>query len=89
MKKRIPKVALLLDGSRSFDRGLLRGIAQYVAVHRSWAFVRPAAFYQRPAPAKRSAEELARLDLDGVIMNGSSLTRDRDETGDPGNRRSH
>ena len=84
MKKRIPKVALLLDGSRSFDRGLLRGIAQYVAVHRSWAFVRPAAFYQRPSSlARRSAEELARLDLDGVIMNGSSLTRTVTKRGIP------
>jgi LacI family transcriptional regulator len=74
MNTRIHKVALLLDGSRSFDRGLLRGIARYVGLHRPWAFVRPAAFYQRPPGlAKRSAEELGRLCLDGVIMNGSPL----------------
>jgi LacI family transcriptional regulator len=74
MTKRIRRVALFLDGSRAFDRGLLRGIARYVGLHRPWVFLRPAAFYQRSsALTKQSAEELARLNLDGVIMNGSRL----------------
>ena len=36
-----PRVVILLDPSRSFDRGLLRGIARYVDTHRPWEFVRP------------------------------------------------
>jgi LacI family transcriptional regulator len=72
MKKHIHRVALLLDGSRSFDRGLLRGITRYVGLHRPWAFMRPAAFYERfSGLAKRSREAFAHLELDGAIMNGS------------------
>jgi LacI family transcriptional regulator len=70
MKRRIPKVALLLDGSRSYDRGLLRGIARYVALHEPWTLLRPAAFYQHAFGAARTAwEELWRQRPDGAIMN--------------------
>lgn len=70
MKRRIPKVALLLDGSRSYDRGLLRGIARYVALHESWTFLRPAAFYQTAFGATSTAwEEMRRQKPDGAIMN--------------------
>ena len=70
--KLIKKVALLLDAGRSFDRGLLRGIAQYVNLHRPWVFVRPAAFYERFSGfAERSLEEIRRSKPDGLIMNYS------------------
>jgi LacI family transcriptional regulator len=70
MNRRIPKVALLLDGSRSYDRGLLRGIARYIALHEPWTFLRPAAFYQQAFGAANMAwEELRRQKPDGVIMN--------------------
>jgi len=70
MKRRIPKVALLLDGSRSYDRGLLRGIARYVALHGPWTFLRPAVFYQHPFGAAHMAwEEMRQQQPDGVIMN--------------------
>jgi LacI family transcriptional regulator len=76
VKNRNCKVALLLDGSRSFDRGLLRGIARYVALHRPWAFVRPAAFYERfSSPAKHPPTELGHLELDGAIVNGSGVEK--------------
>ena len=72
MNKRVPKVALLLDGSRSFDRGLLRGIARYVGLHGPWAFLRPAAFYQRALGSpQQSFDELRRSEPDGAIMNDS------------------
>jgi LacI family transcriptional regulator len=74
VKKRIRKVALLLDGSRSFDRGLLRGVARYVALHRPWAFVRPAAFYEQfSGPARQPPTELDQMELDGAIVNGSGV----------------
>jgi LacI family transcriptional regulator len=41
MRKR-PKVALLIESSRAYGRGLLRGIAAYTRAHRSWStFVEP------------------------------------------------
>jgi LacI family transcriptional regulator len=41
MRKR-PKVALLIESSRAYGRGLLRGIAAYTRTHRSWStFVEP------------------------------------------------
>ena len=72
--KCIRKVALLLDGSRSFDRGLLRGIARYVDVHQPWACLRPAAFYQRfSGLVQQTLEEIQRAAPDGIIVNYSPL----------------
>lgn len=77
MNRRIYRVALLLDGSRSFDRGLLRGIASYAGRHRPWGFWRPAAFYQQSSGvAKQSLHELRRYRPDGVIMNESDLAEE-------------
>jgi LacI family transcriptional regulator len=77
MNNRIHKVALLLDDGRSFDRGLLRGIARYAALHQPWTFLRPAAFYQRLSGLVRlSLKELRRCRPDGVIMNGSHLEKE-------------
>lgn len=35
---KIPKVALLIESSRNYGRGILRGIAQYAHVHGPWSF---------------------------------------------------
>lgn len=78
MIRRIPKVALLLDGSRSYDRGLLRGIARYAALHEPWTFLRPAAFYQQAFGAVSMAwDEIRRQRPDGVIMNAPPHERQR------------
>ena len=70
MSKNIRNVAIFLDSSRAFDRGLLRGISRYVGTHRPWVIARPAVFYQQfSGLVKQSAEELAGLEIDGVIMN--------------------
>ena len=34
----LPKVALLIETSSSYGRGLLRGIARYARLHGPWAF---------------------------------------------------
>ncbi len=66
----VRKVILLLDGSRAFDRGLLRGIAQYANLHGPWVFHRRPLFYQSGGSLRHdSARELARFQADGVIMN--------------------
>ena len=38
MSKRLPRVALLIESSRTYGRGILRGIAQYARVHGPWSF---------------------------------------------------
>lgn len=71
------KVVLLLDSSRSYDRGLLRGIARYVGLHEPWVVLRPTAFYERfSGLVKGTVQELWRSRPDGVIMNGSPSGED-------------
>jgi len=36
--KNIPRVALLIESSRTYGRGILRGIARYAQVHGPWSF---------------------------------------------------
>jgi LacI family transcriptional regulator len=65
-------VVVLLDPGRAFDRGLLTGIARYVATHRPWEFVRPATFYQRfSGLVSQSLSEIRRISPDGIIANGT------------------
>ncbi len=72
--RRTWRVALLLDSGRAFDRGLLAGIARYVAMHHPWTLLRPAAFYQRfSGLLNQSLGEIRRCRPDGVIMNYSPL----------------
>jgi len=37
MKKRIPRVALLIESSRNYGRGILQGIARYARAHGPWS----------------------------------------------------
>ena len=37
MLRKLPKVALLIESSREFGRGVLRGIAKYIHVHGPWS----------------------------------------------------
>lgn len=37
MTANIPRVALLIESSRTYGRGILRGIAHYAHVHGSWS----------------------------------------------------
>jgi hypothetical protein len=37
MLKKLPKVALLIESSREFGRGVLSGIAKYIHVHGPWS----------------------------------------------------
>jgi LacI family transcriptional regulator len=37
-RMKIPRVALLIESSRTYGRGILRGIAQYAHVHGPWSF---------------------------------------------------
>jgi len=61
----VPKVALVIEKSRAFGRGLLNGIAQYANLHGPWLF------YTQPERDNRSRERphqwIGDLDADGVI----------------------
>jgi LacI family transcriptional regulator len=47
MKPEIPKVALLIETSRGYGRGMLRGIVRYARLHGPWRFyVTPGDFAQ-------------------------------------------
>src|SRR3954470_18048382 len=58
---RMPKVALLVETSSSYGRGLLRGIARYAREHGPWSFfLEPGAQEEEPPP-------LRDWGVDGVI----------------------
>ena len=71
-----PHVAILLNPGRSYDRGLLRGIARYVNLHGSWVSLRPAAFYERfSGLVAQNLAELRRSRLHGIITNDTPAAR--------------
>jgi LacI family transcriptional regulator len=58
---RPPKVALLIETSRSFGRGLVRGIANYSRVHGPWTF------WIRPGDLDQELPSANKWQADGVI----------------------
>jgi LacI family transcriptional regulator len=73
---RTPRVAVLLNPGRSYDRGLLRGIARYVNLHGGWVSLRPAAYYERfSGLVDQNVAELRRSRLHGIITNDTPAAR--------------
>jgi LacI family transcriptional regulator len=62
-----PKVALLIETSSSYGRGLLRGIARYARLHGPWSF------FLEPGGQDEGVPPLRDWGVDGVI----TLFRDR------------
>lgn len=62
---RKPKVMLLIEASRGYERALLRGIARYSRLHGPWIFLREAPFWER-RPHQALVDQLKTVD--GVIM---------------------
>ncbi|MBN1489261.1 MAG: xylose operon transcription regulator XylR, partial [Phycisphaerae bacterium] len=48
---KIPRVALLIESSRGFGRGLLLGIADYVGAHGPWSIYHHERALGDPVPA--------------------------------------
>ena len=64
----IPRVFLIIESSREYGRGLLRGIANYANLHGPWAFYRDEdLFYQKPDKNKM-LPLLKKWGADGIIM---------------------
>jgi LacI family transcriptional regulator len=61
-KRRVPRVVLLIESSRSSGRSLLRGIADYARYHGPWAF------YWEPGGLEKAWPQLKTLDADGIIL---------------------
>src|ERR1043165_2179957 len=55
-RRRVPKVVLLIESSRSSGRSLLRGIADYARHHGPWAF------YWEPGGLEKAWPRLKTLD---------------------------
>ncbi len=70
----LPKVALLLDKGRGFERGLLRGFARYTNLHSPWVVLRPVEHYQHfYGYVTQSWEEIRNSEPDGIILNECRL----------------
>jgi len=65
---KIPKVILLIETSRAYGRGLLRGIAKYSRLHGPWIFYRKPLYYRRPGEWVRALSRQKKLEADGIIM---------------------
>jgi LacI family transcriptional regulator len=59
------KIMLLVEKSRAYGRGLLRGVARYTAIHGSWVLHMEPEFYR--LSRRQSKEWMKELKTDGVI----------------------
>jgi len=67
---RIPRVGILMQANRSYERGLLRGIAQYARLHGPWQFYRQ--LPQLSGGMKPLQSELKHWKPDGIIIREGS-----------------
>jgi LacI family transcriptional regulator len=66
--RKIPKIIVLLDPSRGYERGLLRGIWHYSNLQGPWIFLRKAPYYQRFCGLRdNDLKRLGDCGADGII----------------------
>jgi LacI family transcriptional regulator len=65
---KVRKIILLIEPSRAYCRGLLRGIAKYSRLHGPWIFYRKPLYYRRPRQWVRALLHQKKLDADGIII---------------------
>lgn len=73
---RIPKVILLLETSRGYGRGLLRGIAKYANLHGPWSFYRDEELFYRKSSNRSLLSRLKKWDADGIVMREPKESRE-------------
>lgn len=74
MSKKIYRVALLIETSREYGRGLLAGIAEYSRIHGPWAFQRMPLFYVTRMSAQKQLLLLKTWKPDGIIARDTEVT---------------
>jgi len=62
------KVILLIDNSREYDRGILRGIARYNSTHAPWMSYHELAYLTKPMAWKSKLSWFKRWNADGIIV---------------------
>ena len=62
-----PRVILMLEAIRSFDRGLLDGICKYSRLHGPWEFYLEPLTYRRPQDRKEAMFRLGKWGAKGII----------------------
>ena len=62
------RVLVLIAPTRSFDRGLLTGIAKYASRHESWTFLREPPHYRQIEWKKKVSDRLRSGSIDAVVM---------------------
>ncbi|MGL5020385.1 MAG: hypothetical protein ACRDBP_19780, partial [Luteolibacter sp.] len=66
-KKTTPRVALLIESSRSYGRELLMGIAKYVRIHGPWSIE-----FEEGDPGEHFPKWFGRWKWDGIIARVST-----------------
>ena len=66
--KKFPTVLLLIETSRGYGRGLLRGIAKYSSLHGPWDMEHEPPFYIKPGRKNSLRKKLHSQPPDGIIM---------------------
>ncbi len=66
------KVLLLLETSREYGRGLLRGIARYADLYGPWIMVQQAPFYTEEAKGRGRFALPENIRYDGIVMREES-----------------
>lgn len=64
------RIVLLLETSRAFGRGLIKGIARYSKIKGPWSF------YKEPTDLKSSIPHLTNWNPDGIIMRDSLIKKE-------------
>lgn len=80
---KIRKVIVLVETSRAYGRGLLRGIAKYSRLHGPWIFYHKPPYYRHPAQWVKALSRQQILDADGIIMVEQEKPEDIIEMGLP------
>jgi LacI family transcriptional regulator len=66
-KRKTPRVALLIESSRSYGRELLIGIAKYVRIHGPWSVE-----FEEGDPVEHFPKWFSRWEWDGIIARAST-----------------
>jgi LacI family transcriptional regulator len=79
----IPKVALLIDKGRAYDRRFYAGIHKYCQLHQSWSFLTKPVTYLSKTGRKKLISDIADWGADGAIMTHTEYIPEIIELGIP------